>query len=305
MVNIGKLNKLRVSRSDDFGVYLDGGAVFGDILLPRQEIHKKYNIGDLVDVFIYFDSKDRITATIRTPHAMVDDFSLLKVVALNYAGAFLDWGLPKDLFVPRYEQSVKMQKGKSYIVRLYIDKNSNRIAASSKIGKFLCDNPDNYKNGQLVSLLLYDQTEIGYKAIIDNTFMGMLYKDEVFQRLKRGQRIDGFIKKVRNDGKIDLSLYKRGYEGVTDISTKIIDKLLEHGGFISVNDKSLPETIYKLFGISKKTYKKAVGALYKKRAIIIEESGIRLNKKVVNTPTSSVRHLTQRKDISGLPRFTY
>lgn len=279
MVNIGKLNKLRVSRSVDFGVYLDGGEAFGDILLPRHEVHKIYKTGDLVEVFIYFDSKDRITATTRTPYAMVGDFALLTVVAVNFAGAFLDWGLPKDLFVRHYEQSVKMKIGQSYIVRLYIDKKTNRITASSKIGKYLDDHPGNYKDGQRVSLLLYDQTEIGYKAIIDNTSTGILYKNEVFQRLKRGQKIDGFIKKVRDDGKIDLSLYIRGYEDVPDLSAKIIDKLLEHGGFISVNDKSAPETIYKLFGVSKKTYKKAVGTLYKRRAIIIEESGIRLNKK--------------------------
>lgn len=295
MVNIGKLNKLRVSRIADLGVYLDGGEIFGDILLPHHEAYKEYKIGDLVDVFIYFGSKDDIMATTAIPKAMVGDFALLTVVAVTPAGAFLEWDVPKDLFVPRCEQSVKMRRGQSYIVRIYLDKMTNRIKASSKIGKFLDGHPENYKEEQRVSLLLYDQTDIGYKAIIDNAFVGILYKNEVFQRLNRGQKLDGFIKKVRDDGKIDLSLYKRHYEDVTELSTKIIDKLLEHDGFVAANDKSSPETIYKLFGVSKKIYKKAIGTLYKRRAIFMENSGIRLNSKAINTHTSSAKHLTKHK----------
>jgi predicted RNA-binding protein (virulence factor B family) len=206
---------------------------------------------------------------------MVGDFALLKVVAVESAGAFLDWGLPKDLLVPFSEQSPIMESGKSYVVRVYVDK-SNRIAGTTRLDKYLDNDPGDFHVSQKVELLICNQTDIGYKAIVNGTHWGVLYYNEVFQPLKSGQKTKGYIKKVRDDNKIDLSLQKLGYEKVDDITETILGVLKEQGGFISVSDKSTPETIHKLFGVSKKTYKKAIGAIYRKRLITIENNGIKL-----------------------------
>jgi len=276
MTKIGKFNKLQIIREVDFGVYLDGQNL-GDILLPKKYVPKNYKLNDFVIAFIYTDSEDRIIATTETPLATVDDFALLKVVTVSSAGAFLDWGLSKDLLVPFSEQNKKMKKGQSYVVKLFLDEKTNRVAASSKLEKFLStDFPDELEIGQEVDLLISDESELGFTAVIDNLYLGMIYKNEVYEPLKTGGRKKGFIKKVREDGKIDVTLYKAGYGKVTTLSDKIISKLKENDGFISVTDKSSPDVIYQLFGASKKTYKKAVGALYKKRVISLEEEGIRL-----------------------------
>ena len=275
MVEIGKTNKLKINREVDFGVYLDGEN-YGEILMPKKYLAENYKIDDFVEVFVYLDSEDRIIATTENPYAMVGDFALLKVVAVSSFGAFLDWGLIKDLLVPFNQQKQEMEEGKSYIVYVYFDEKSERIAASSKLDKFLDKQPVNFQEGQEVNLLICNQTDIGYKAIINNTHWGVLYKNEVFQTLKTGQKIKGYIKKIREDNKIDLNLYKQGYEKVDDSLNKIIDILKKHDGFIAVTDKSSPEIIYKMFGISKKTYKKIIGALYKKRLISIEKAGIKL-----------------------------
>ena len=210
---------------------------------------------------------------------MVGEFALLKVAAVNPVGAFLDWGLQKDLLVPFSEQKQRMEEGKYYIVFIYLDDRTHRIVASSKLNKFLDKGPVKFQEGQGVELLICDRTELGYKAIINNSRRGVLYKNEVFQTLEKGQNITGFIKKVRDDGKIDLCLQKPGHEMIDGVSEKIIDELKAKGGFIPVTDKSSPEIIAGLFGISKKTYKKAIGALYKKRLIVIESNGIKLIKK--------------------------
>ncbi len=275
MVEIGKTNKLKINREVDFGVYLDGEN-YGEILMPKKYLAENYKIDDFVEVFVYLDSEDRIIATTEKPYAMVGDFALLKVVAVSSFGAFLDWGLIKDLLVPFNQQKQEMEEGKSYIVYVYFDEKSERIAASSKLDKFLDKQPVNFQEGQEVNLLICNQTDIGYKAIINNTHWGVLYKNEVFQTLKTGQKIKGYIKKIREDNKIDLNLYKQGYEKVDDSLNKILDILKKHDGFIAVTDKSSPEIIYKMFGISKKTYKKIIGALYKKRLISIEKAGIKL-----------------------------
>lgn len=275
MAEIGRLNELRVVKEVGFGVYLDGGDL-GEILLPLRYVPEDCKVDDMLEVFIYLDSEDRIIATTEKPFAMVNDFALLKVVAVNSAGAFLDWGLPKDLLVPYSEQRPVMKEGESYVVRIYLDLNSNRLAASSKLDKFLHDEPGDLKPGQEVDLLICEQTDLGWKAIINNSHWGVLYDNEIFQPLNKGQKIKGFIKKIRDDKKIDLCLQKPGYEKVDDISEAIITALKEQGGFIPVTDKSSPEIIYKMFGISKKTYKKAIGAIYKKKVITIENDGIKL-----------------------------
>ena len=274
MAEIGVLNNLRVVKEVDFGVYLDGGE-HGEILLPRRYVPENCKVDDIIRVFIYLDSEDRLIATTETPYAMVGDFALLKVVAVESAGAFLDWGLPKDLLVPFSEQSPIMEEGKSYVVRVYVDK-SNRIAGTTRLDRYLDNDPGNFHVSQKVELLICNQTDIGYKAIINGTHWGVLYYNEVFQSLKSGQKTKGYIKKVRDDNKIDLSLQKLGYEKVDDITETILTVLKEQGGFISVTDKSTPETIHKLFGVSKKTYKKAIGAIYRKRLITIENNGIKL-----------------------------
>ncbi|MBI5739994.1 MAG: GntR family transcriptional regulator [Nitrospirae bacterium] len=275
MMETGKFNRLKVLREVDAGVYLDDEEL-GEILLPRSYVPEGCKTGDTVEVFIYYDSEDRLVATTERPYAMVGEFAFLKVVEVNPVGAFLDWGLPKDLLVPFSEQRHRMEEGKSYIVFIYLDDRTGRIVASPKLNKFLDKHLLEFQEGQGVELLIYDQTGMGYKAIINNSGRGVLYKNEVFQTLNKGQRITGFIKKVRADGKIDLRLQKPGYENIDDAAGKIMDKLKARGGFIAVTDKSSPDIIYDLFCMSKKTYKKAAGALYKKRLITIGSNGITL-----------------------------
>ena len=277
MIKIGEKNSLRIVKEVDFGIYLDGEEM-GEILLPRRYLPETYEIEDMLDVFIYLDSEDRIIATTEVPYAEAGSFAFLKVVDINKIGAFLDWGLTKDLFVPFREQKKKMVKGESYVVFIYID-NSNRIAASSNLDRFADTDTSCFVDNQEVSLLIYDQTDIGYKAVINNSHLGVLYTNEIFQKIDLGLQVQGFIKKVRDDGKIDLCLERPGPAKVNNLSKEIFDLLTKQGGLLSVTDKSPPEEIYNLFGVSKKTYKKAIGSLYKKRMIIIEKDGIKLSKK--------------------------
>lgn len=275
MVRIGKISTLEVVKFTDQGVYLDGGP-YGEILLPNRYVPLNCNEGDDVDVFIYFDSEDRIVASTDFPFGMVDEFAYLKVVEVAGVGAFLDWGLPKDLLSPFREQAQKMEVGRSYLVRIYVDKVTGRIVASSKINRFLNIEEVNFAVGDEVNLLISNRTDLGYNAIINGTHLGILYSNELFKPIKTGDKVTGFVKKIREDGKIDLSLEKQGYEKVDPVLGEIIEKLKQNGGFLAVSDKSDPELIVKLFGISKKTYKKAVGALYKNKQITIEDNGIRL-----------------------------
>jgi len=275
MAQIGRLNKLRVVKELDFGVYLDGDEL-GEILLPQKFVPTDYEKDGMIDVFVYLDSEDRLIATTEKPLAMVEEFAFLKVDSVTKFGAFLDWGLPKNLLVPFREQKQKMEEGKFYVVYIYVDEESRRIAASAKLDKFLDLKPIKYIEGEEVELLICDKTDIGYKAIIEGAHWGVLYKNEVFQKLEKGQQINGFIKKIREDNKIDLSLQKTGYKNVDEVSDKILTLLKEQDGFIPVTDKSPPEIISDIFGISKKTFKKSIGVLYKKRLISIEKDGIKL-----------------------------
>jgi predicted RNA-binding protein (virulence factor B family) len=278
MAEIGKKNRLEVIKELDFGSYLDGGEL-GEILLPRRYVPKNSGPGSILEVFLYFDSEDRIIATTEKPLAMVGEFACLKVVSVESVGAFLDWGLKKDLLVPFREQKQKMERGRSYVVFVYFDEKSRRIAASSRLEKFLDKSSGGFREGDEVDLLIYDRIGIGYKAIVNRRSSGLLYDNEVYGNLKTGERLNGFIKKVREDNKIDLSLFKHGPEKDGDLPEKILEILKKGGGFMALSDRSSPHAISVLLGVSKKTFKKAIGSLYKKRIIVIEDGGIRLKEK--------------------------
>ncbi len=277
-LEIGKLNKLKIVKELSFGFYLDGGN-YEKILFPRKYAPEGSKIGDVVEVFIYFDSSDIIIATTEEPFACVGDFAYLKVVSVNSIGAFLDWGLLKDLFVPHREQKEELKEGQFCPVYIYFDKTSRRIAATTRLRRFLDKEPINYKLNEEVDLFIYAEEEIGYQAIINNKHEGLLYKNEVFQPLNLGQHLKGFIKKIRDDEKIDLCLEKPGYEKVGSLAEKILQKIHQEGGCLNITDKCSPDIIYSTFNVSKKNYKKAIGALYKQRLIIIDDKGIKLAKK--------------------------
>lgn len=274
MAEIGRLNRLTILREATVGFYLDGGDD-GEILLPRKLAPAVAAPGGEVEVFIYHDDRG-IAATTQRPRAMLGQFAALKVVAVSAIGAFLDWGLPKDLFVPLREQKERMQEGHSYIVYVNLD-NDGRLMATSKIDRFLDKWPAKYEAGQEVELLICERTPLGVKAIIEHRHWGVLYHDELFRNVRLGDKVRGYIKGVREDGKIDLTLHKPGHEKLDDIAEKVLQKLASSGGFLPVHDKSPPETIYKLFGESKKSFKSAIGILYKHRRIVIEAEGIRLS----------------------------
>lgn len=275
MIEIGQSHELIAVKQVDFGVYLDAENL-GEVLLPKKHVPDDLNYGDKIEVFIYLDSEDRPIATTEKPKAKVGQFAYLKVLDTTSVGAFLDWGLPKDILVPFAEQHRPMEVGHSYIVFLYIDEKDGRIVASSKIDKFLDDErPHDFKPQQRVDLIIANTTELGYKAIIDHSHWGVLYENEVFQRLSFGQYKKGFIKRIRDDNKIDLTL--QGGQETRDKYAKIILIYLQkQNGFAPVHDKSNPELISRLFGMSKASFKKAIGSLYKQRIITIEKDGIRL-----------------------------
>ena len=279
MVEIGRINKLTIKRKLDYGAHLDGGES-GYILLPKKYVPKKCQQGDEVEVFVYVDREERLRATTQKPYVTVGQLAKLRVVANSSSGAYLDWGLQKDLLVPKREQHAKMEEGKSYVVFVFLDKKTNRITASSKLDKFLDLQSPNYDEGEEVDLFICYKTDLGYKTIVNNSHWGMVYKNEVFQRLHIGQQLKGYIKIIREDLKIDISLQRSGYQRVDNISQSILKTIKDLGGSIAVADKSPPEDIYSLFGVSKKTFKKAIGALYKKRLITIDTNGIKLAQKL-------------------------
>jgi predicted RNA-binding protein (virulence factor B family) len=275
MAAIGKMNLLEVVKTVDFGVYLKSDT-FPEILLPRKYVPRNCQIGDKVNVFVHKDSEDRIIATTQVPAAMVGDYACLKATHVTDVGAFLDWGLLKDLFVPFREQKIPMEEGNYYTVHIYLDEETDRIAASSKVHKYLNKEPVTYETGQEVEVMVIYRTDLGYKCIIEQTHTGVLYENEVFAELEQGQVIKAFIKKIRPDEKIDLSLQKQGYARVEGLPEQILEKLKAQAGFMPLNSKSAPDVIYQAFGVSKKTFKMAVSNLYKSRLITIEDNGIRL-----------------------------
>ncbi len=273
MAELGKINTLTVKRTRDYGAHLDGDEL-GDILLKYKEVPEHCQAGDEVEVFLYIDREGRLRATTQIPVAEVGQFAALPVVANTSSGTYLDWGLEKDLFVPRSEQQGGMEEGQSYLVYIFIDELTNRITASSKLDKFLSEEIPPYQENEEVELLIYAQTDLGYKALVDQAYSGILYKSEVFQELSIGQQLPGYIKKVREDLKIDLSLQKIGAQRTDAVSQTILQTLIKNGGHLAVTDKSPPEEIYNLFGVSKKTFKKAIGGLYKRRKITMDANGI-------------------------------
>ena len=279
MITIGKTYKLKAVKKLDFGVYLDAENLY-EVLLPKRYVPRDLEMGDEIEVFLYLDSEDRPVATTEIPKVQLGEFAYLSVVDVNDTGAFLDWGLIKDLFVPFGEQHRPMEIGRSYIVYLYLDKIKGRITASSKIDKFLDDEkPHDFTPQQAVKLLIANSTDLGYKAIINNSHWGVLYKDEVHQRLSFGQNIDGFIKRIRPDQKIDLSLQPGGKETRDKFEKLILDYLQQQQqGFAPIHDKTDPKIISDLFGMSKKAFKRALSSLYKQKIINIEKDGINLIK---------------------------
>ncbi|MDH5591318.1 MAG: S1-like domain-containing RNA-binding protein [Gammaproteobacteria bacterium] len=277
MAELGKLNTLTVIKTVDFGLYLDGGDL-GEILLPNRYVPEGSTVGGQLEVFVYLDSDDLPIATTETPKAMVGECAYLEVVAVNQVGAFLDWGLPKDLLVPFGEQQKTMQVGQSYMVYLYVDPASERITASSKLDKFLADTSPYYKDQQQVDLQVFGQTDLGYRVVVNNSVLGLIFNSDVFKPLTYGQRLKGYIKRVRPDKKLDLCLQLPNREMLDTLSEQILAFIKKQGGTTTLTDKSPPEEIAKQFGVSKSSYKKALGKLYKKRLITIEKTHIDLVK---------------------------
>ncbi|UJS26468.1 CvfB family protein [Thiothrix winogradskyi] len=275
MLKIGKYNQLRVTKLTGFGVYLDGGS-YGEILLPKRYVPQDCAVDSWLDVFIYLDSEDRLIATTDKPLAAVGEVACLTVVDVNRVGAFLDWGLPKDLLVPRQEQAHLMQQGQAYVVCVYLDEKTETIVASSRLDLFLNEFGGSFQARQPVELMIYERTELGFKAVIDATHLGLLYANEVFQPLHIGERVSGFIKAIRPDQKIDLILQLPSPVVEDALAQKILDHLQARGGSSTFTDKSSPEDIYREFQVSKAHFKRAIGLLYKQQKIVMGKDLIRL-----------------------------
>ena len=275
MLNIGNYNTLKIIKILSFGAYLDGGEG-KEILLPTRYVPDGAQVGDDVEVFIYHDNEGRLIATTLHPKAVVGEFAFMQVKSVNTTGAFLDWGLMKDLLVPYKEQKLTMREGKWYLVYVRLDHVTGRIMASARIEKFLNNIPPKYKFNQEVDLLVADDMEIGYKVIVNNLHWGMVYHNQVFQRLEKGEHLKGYVKEIREDDKLDISLTPLGYQKVDGIAQTILQALQMQNGFLPVHDKSDPEVIYSLFRCSKKAFKQAIGALYRQHRIALEPDGIRL-----------------------------
>ena len=275
MLQVGDQNRLKIIKRTDFGVFLDGGK-YGNILLPKRYVTEAMNIGDELDVFIYLDSDDCIIATTLTPKATVGECAFLEVKEVNQVGAFLDWGLPKDLLVPYSEQHKPMEAGRSYVVCIYLDEHTGRITASSRLNRHLEERASGFRAQQPVDLIICGRSDMGYKAVINNSHLGLVFRDDAFRTLLYGEKVKGFIKTIRDDRKIDLSLQQRARDSKEDLAEKILADLQKRGGVSFLTDKSEPETIYKVFNVSKGNYKNALSLLYKQRKILIEKDKITL-----------------------------
>lgn len=274
MVAIGNYNELELVKFVEFGAYLDSED--GEILLPLKYVPEGVEIGDKLNVFIYRDSEDRMIATTLRPKATVGEFAALKVKDAGSIGAFLEWGLEKDLFVPFNNQREPMQVGKTYVVYIYLDESSDRITGSTKLNKYLQPADENLQEGQKVKLLVTNLTDLGYNVIIDNKYSGVLYHNEVFRNLQNGEETTGYIKKIRDDKKIDVSLQQAGFGEVKDAAGIILQKLEEAGGTLNLSDNSDPKDIYDALGMSKKTFKKAIGTLFRAGQISLQPGFIQL-----------------------------
>ena len=274
MVTTGAYNKLAVQRITQFGVFLEDGKE--GLLLPNRFVPARTKVGDIIEVFVYHDSEDRIIATTQKPKAIAGEIAFLQAVTVTNQGAFLDWGLMKDLFVPRSKQLSGMRVGGYYLVKIYIDEQTGRAAATEKLEFELSNDPLTVKEKDLVKLIVYRRTDIGYVVIINNLHTGVLHNNEIYRNIQVGDQFGGFIKHIRPDNKIDVAAGKPGYERVEDESEKILRLLKESNGYLPYYDKSSPEEIYDVFGMSKKTFKMVTGNLYKQRKIIFTETGIKI-----------------------------
>ncbi|MFI5220224.1 MAG: S1 RNA-binding domain-containing protein [Bacteroidia bacterium] len=274
-MEIGKYNTLEVVKYTPIGFYLSDGSE--QILLPKRYVPEKAKVGDRLKIFVYLDSENRPIATTLNPIATVDEFAFLHVKEINEHGAFFDWGIDKDVFVPYSEQTVELQQGNKYLVYIYIDERSGRIAASLKWNQFIDHDTNELESGAEVRLLIAQPTELGYKAIINNQYEGLLYTNEIFEPLHEGDVKKGFIKQVREDGKIDLSLQQQGYGHIADLKQLLLQELKNHEGFLPLGDKSSPEEIYRQLKISKKAFKKTIGGLFKEKLITLSDFEIRLS----------------------------
>ena len=277
MADIGRFNRLQIVKHTGFGLYLNGGND-GDILLPNRYIPKDEptEVGDWLNVFIYFDSEDKIIATTEQPKAQVGDFASLKVVAKNNVGLFLDWGLPKDVLLPYSEQKKPLEEGSYVVVHLYLDKHTSRVIATSRLDRYLDKTPARYKAGEQVELLVVERTDLGHKAIINGLHWGLIHKNEAFKYLRGGQYETGYIREMRADGKISLSLQPVGAAAGDQLQDQILQKLLDNDGTLALSDKSTPEAISRMFGVSKGNFKKAIGGLLKQEKISIHSDHIEL-----------------------------
>ncbi len=277
MVKIGRTNRLKVVNLLDFGAFLDGG-VLDDVLLPKRFVPQGCQIGDELEVFVYLNSDDIPIATTLRPKAQVGQFACLKVTDTNRVGAFLDWNMPKELLAPFSEQKERMVKDQFYVVYVYLEQQSYRIVASSKISKFLSTGAHSYVNGQLVELMICDGTDIGYTVIINGQYPGVLFEQDIDRSVRKGMKLDGYIKRVRPDGKLDVCLKKPGFDkqAVLDLGVTILARLRGEEGFLPFNDRTDPQRVQKEFAVSKRLFKMAIGALYKDRLIRIDDDGIRL-----------------------------
>lgn len=275
MLHIGIKNTLRILRGTGVGMFL-GDEEGNDVLLPKKYVPANAIVGDDIEVFIYRDSEDRIIATNLEPKIQLNQFACLQVKSVTAIGAFLDWGLEKDLFVPFREQNKKMEEGRWYAVFLYLDEETDRLVASCKVNRYFEKENIDLKIGQEVDLLIFEETDLGLNAVINNKYKGLIYENEIFQRIKIGTRTKGFVKNLRDDNRVDLSLQKQGYANVEPNAERILEKLKTNNGFLDVTDKSDSNYVMYQLEMSKKTFKKAVGALYRQKIIRIEDDGIYL-----------------------------
>lgn len=277
MIRLGDYNHLKIIRFTDHGAYLDGGNV-GEILMPKKYVRQEMRPNDEVDVFVYLDQEERLVATMETPLARVGDFACLEVAWVNAYGAFLNWGLIKDLFVPFREQKREMEQGRSYIVHVHIDEETHRIVGSAKVERYLTPaTPSTHHRGQDVEVLVWQKTPLGFKVIVDNAYTGLIYDNQIYDVPHTGDRLTGSVVKVRPDGKLDISLQRIGKGRFEDFAEVLLEELRNAGGELPFSDKSTPEEIAQRFSVSKKTFKKALGTLYKQHKILLKEEKICLN----------------------------
>ena len=274
MIELGRFNEMKVARFVSFGAYLELGEQ--EILMPTKYLPENVQVGDDIEVFVYKDSEDRLIATNITPLAQRDEFACLEVKAVSSIGAFLEWGLEKDLLVPHKEQADRMDIGRKYMVRVALDHRTDRLIGTSRLGTFLRGDISDLKYGEEVSVTVYSKTDLGYKVIVNGNMNGLIYKNEVFEDLHIGDERKAFVKKIREDDKLDISLTKQGYGQISDIQVKIMEMMESEGGFLPLHDKSDPNDIKLILGMSKKNFKKAIGGLYKEGKIKLTDEGIEL-----------------------------